>query len=148
MNLNSPPTVSSQPKIQHPDHSLKWKLEHTTKASKKTEVSKKSVGTINVRDEKDGKLGVGRARDIGAESTKLFNMASSSIWVQGWWVWATLRTRHSYSLFFSLSMISKHKTEHNFLSLWNLGFYRMFDKKEPSSSHVTTNFVINYAALE
>jgi hypothetical protein len=52
--------------------------------AKKT-MSKKCVGTNDVWDEKDGKLGVRGARDvvhIAAEATKLFNIASSGAWVQ------------------------------------------------------------------
>jgi hypothetical protein len=54
------------------------------KQAKKT-VLKKCVGTKDVRDEKDGKLGVGGARDIGhvaPETTEQFNMTSKVAWVQ------------------------------------------------------------------
>lgn len=42
---------------------------------------KRCVGTKDVRDEKDGKLGVGGARDVAAEATEPFNMASSGAWI-------------------------------------------------------------------
>jgi hypothetical protein len=48
-------------------------------------VLKKCLGTKDVRDENDGKLGVGEARDIGhvaPETTEQFNMASKVAWVQ------------------------------------------------------------------
>jgi hypothetical protein len=71
-------------------------------------VSKKCEGTKDVRDEKDGKLGVGGARDVAAEATELFNMASSGAWVQGRWVGAALRARHTFPLI-SESNTNKHK---------------------------------------
>lgn len=57
---------------------------------------KKCVGTKDVRDEKDGKLGVRGARHVAAEATELFNMATSGAWIQGWWVGTTLRACHSF----------------------------------------------------
>ena len=135
--------VSSQAKIQHPDHSLKWKLKHTTKASKKNWSVKEKCGH-HKRQRWEGwqawswesqrhrcwvhqAVQHGQLLHLGSRLVGLSNTGDQT---------------------FFLSMISKHNTEHNIPSLWNLGFYRMFDKKEPSSSHVTTNFVINYAALE
>jgi hypothetical protein len=52
---------------------------------------KKCEGTKDVRDEKDGKLGVRGARHVAAEATELFDTASSGAWIQGRWVGTTLR---------------------------------------------------------
>lgn len=50
--------------------------------------------TINIREQKNGKLGVIGGRDVGAEATKFVDMASSTARIEGWRVWATLSSWH------------------------------------------------------